>query len=233
MREIARWAAQCALFPDVAGNEAYALAKIAFGREIGFGPIASLVNVFFKDGLPALRAAAIAARIAAHPDYDYRIVSLDAAGCTMEFFHLGKPLGSCTYDADDARRGEPVISRFWQQYPQAMFFARALGIGARRYCAPVFGGALYATAELPGCEPGSDDRLPAPAFPPSPPARATDPAKDLLVNDLVAHHGGNVAKALASYAAFMHVPVPASFDDVFLEDLHCYARSLVQLHEVA
>src|SRR5271165_3631205 len=171
LREIATWAAQCAQFPDVAGNADYALAKLAFGQELGLGPIASLVNVFFKDGLPAMRAAAIAARIAAHPDYDYRVVTLTDSGCTIEFSRCGELVGTCTYDADDARRAEPVVSRFWQQHPQAMFFARALGIGARRYCAPVFGGALYATAELPSCDPGIDDRLPAPARLLQPPAR--------------------------------------------------------------
>jgi len=230
MREVARWAAQCALFPDVAGNEAYALAKIAFGQEIGFGPIASLVNVFFRDGLPALRAAAIAARIAAHPDYDYRIVSLDEAGCTLEFSHLGKPVGTCTYYADDARRAEPVISRFWQQHPKSMFFARALGIGARRYCAPVFGGALYATAELPGCDDGIHDRLPAPL---STPPKEPDATRAALIETILTRYAGDLAKARAGYAAFMRAPAALNFDDALVEDLQAYAHMLEPAHQVA
>ena len=155
------------------------------------------------------------------------------AAARSSSLRCGELVGTCTFDADDARRSEPVVSRFWQQHPQAMFFARALGIGARRYCAPVFGGALYATAELPGCDPGIDDRLPAPPPPLKPLYKRRTRPEDLLVADVVTRKGGDLAAALAGYAAFMRQPLPHSFDEVFIEDLQAYARTLAPCNGAA
>lgn len=127
-----------------------AIVKILAGRELGFGPIASMTGVYIVNGRPALSANLIAARIKGSGRYDYRVKELDNQKCSIEFFNVEnhrapESLGVSTFSLEDARKaGTKNLDR----YPRNMLFARTLTNGARWYCPDVFNGGIYTPDEL-------------------------------------------------------------------------------------
>lgn len=125
-----------------------AIVKILAGRELGFGPIASMTNVYIVNGRPALSANLIAARIKSSGRYDYRVRELDDKHCSIEFFQTNgtrESLGLSTFTLEDAKRAG---TKNTDKFPRNMLFARSLTNGARWYCPDVFNMAIYTPDEL-------------------------------------------------------------------------------------
>src|SRR5262245_8970776 len=82
---------------DSARTAAAAAVKIMTGRELGFGPMASLIDIHFFDGKPTIGAHLRAAAIKRSGRYDYRVVTATRTECSLEFLEKqdGKwePLG--------------------------------------------------------------------------------------------------------------------------------------------
>lgn len=132
-----------------------AIVKILAGRELGFGPIASMTGVYIVNGRPALSASLIAARIKSSGKYDYRVREHDEKHCVIEFFQINgakESLGVSSFTMEDARRAN---TKNLDKFPRNMLFARSLTNGARWYCPDVFSGAIYTPDEL-GAEVGED-----------------------------------------------------------------------------
>ena len=139
---------------DAKGTSEMAIAqvctKILAGREMGYGPFASVQGIHIIQGRPAVSANLMAAAVKAHPAYDYRVRQMDDKACSIEFFQRvdGKweSLGSSAFTADDARKAQ---TKNMDKFPRNMLFARAMSNGVKWFCPDVFAGnAVYVPEEL-------------------------------------------------------------------------------------
>lgn len=122
-----------------------AIVKVLAGRELGFGPIASMTGVYIVKGRPALSANLMAAAIKRSGRYTYRVVRLDDQACEIAFFENGQEIGRSEFTADDAKRAG---TQNMDKFPRNMLFARALSNGAKWFCPDIFGGPVYTPEEL-------------------------------------------------------------------------------------
>lgn len=123
-----------------------AIVKVLAGREMGFGPIASMTGIHIIKGRPAVGANLMAAAVKSHPGYDYRVRKITDDECSIEFFQDGQSLGVSEFTTQDAQRaGTQNMGKF----PRNMLFARAISNGVKWFCPDVFmGNTVYTPDEL-------------------------------------------------------------------------------------
>lgn len=148
--------AKSGFFQDARGA-AQAVVKVLAGRELGFGPIASMTGVHIVKGKPVMSAMLIAAAIKRSGKYDYKVREHTKAVCKLEFFernvaHPPGPsgwtsLGESSFSADEAKDAG-LGGDNWRHYPKNMLFARAVSNGAKWYTPDIFGGPVYTPDEL-------------------------------------------------------------------------------------
>ena len=153
---IAKALAQSGLFKD-AHQPAQAMAKIVAGVEYGIGAFAAMTQIHVIDGKLSPGATLVAALIRRSGRYRFRQVQSDATVCTLEFFFRDDDgtwvsNGEVSFTIDEAKAAGLVGKNNWKGYPADMLFARALGRGARRFCADVFGGASTYTPDELGAD---------------------------------------------------------------------------------
>jgi hypothetical protein len=128
---------------------AQAVVKVLAGRELGFGPVASMTGVNIIKGRVTLSANLIAAAVRRSGRYDYRVRRLDDQGCEIEFLMSGEVIGMSSFTMDDAKKAGLAGGDNWRKYPRNMLFARAISNGAKWFCPDVFGGSpVYTPDEL-------------------------------------------------------------------------------------
>lgn len=128
--------------------------KVLAGREMGFGPFASVNGVHVIQGKPTVGSNLMAAAVKAHPKYDFRVTHLDDEQCSIEFRQEGEPIGVSTFDLEDAKAAG---TKNLQKFARNMLFARAMSNGVRWYCPDVFMGATVYTPEELGSDVPPDD----------------------------------------------------------------------------
>ena len=143
--------AQSGFFND-AKEASQAVVKVLAGRELGFGPIASMTGVHIVQGKPSLGANLLGAAIKNSGRYNYRVTHLGAKRAEIAFFENGEEVGRSEFTMDDANAAGLSGKQVWKQYPKNMLFARALSNGARWYCPDVFSGVTPYTPEELGAE---------------------------------------------------------------------------------
>jgi hypothetical protein len=151
-------------------NAHQAVVKIIAGMELGFGPLASVMNVHFIEGKPSIGAHLRAALVKASDKYDYEIIQNDPTVCELAFYER-----SLTSGGDVRKRGAGWIKKphtikitiqhaqekgwtvsrggkdksNWSTVPEDMLFARAISRGQRQHCPDLTGGlVLYDPDEL-------------------------------------------------------------------------------------
>jgi len=129
-----------------AKDVAQAIVKVMAGREMGFGPFASMTGIHVIKGKPSIGANLMAAAVKGHPRYDYRVRKMGADEVALEFFEGGESLGTSVFTKQDATKaGTQNIDKF----PRNMLFARAMSNGVKWYCPDIFAGnAVYTPEEL-------------------------------------------------------------------------------------
>jgi len=139
---------------DAKGNNPQAIAqivtKIMAGRELGYGPFASVNGIHVIQGRTALSANIMAAAVKASGRYDYRVRKMDDSAVEIEFFeHVGgkrESLGVSTFTREDAKNAG---TQNMQKFARNMMFARAMSNGVKWFCPDVFSGsAVYVPEEL-------------------------------------------------------------------------------------
>jgi len=152
--ELARVAKMLSLsgYFEAKGDSDVAIAQIATkilaGRELGYGPFASVNGIHVIKGKPAVSANLMAAAVKAHPNYDYRVRENNDQIVAIEFFQHGESLGTSQFSMKDAKAAG-LTSDMWRKYARNMLFARAISNGVRWYCPDVFAGnAVYTPEEL-------------------------------------------------------------------------------------
>lgn len=166
-----------------AKEAAQAAVKVMAGAELGIGPVASMRGVDIIKGEVSLGAGLVAAIVRRSGRYDYEVVHWDDEGCTIAFSRDGKPLRpSISFEKSDAVRAGLANGDNYRKYPRAMYFARAMTMGARAHCPDLFAGSIYTSGELgvedaahPPAPPAEDASAPGPA-PTTAPVRTLDEA---------------------------------------------------------
>ena len=140
--------AQSGFFADSRGA-AQAVVKVLAGREIGFGPIASMTGIHVISGRVSISANLMAAAIKRSGRYDYRVREMTPQRCEIEFRERSgdkwEIIGSSEFTAQDARAAG---TKNMDKFARNMLFARAMSNGARWYCPDIFGGPVYTPEEL-------------------------------------------------------------------------------------
>jgi hypothetical protein len=134
-----------------ARDEAQAVVKILAGRELGFGPFASMTGINVIKGKVTLSANLVAAAIKRSGRYNFRVPEHTATSCVIAFFERfdkWEPIGVSPFTMDDAKKAGLSSGANWVNYPRNMLFARALTNGARWYTSDIFGGPVYTPDEL-------------------------------------------------------------------------------------
>jgi len=126
-----------------------AIVKVLAGRELGFGPIASMTGVYVIQGRISLSANLLAAAIKRAEKYNFIVKQMTDEVCEIEYRERidGKfeSIGVSKFTAADAKRAG---TKNMDKYPRNMLYARAMSNGARWYCPDVFGGPVYTPEEL-------------------------------------------------------------------------------------
>jgi hypothetical protein len=135
-------------FQDSRGA-AQAVVKVLAGREIGFGPIASMTGINVIQGRVSISANLMAAAIKRSGRYDYRVKEMTPQRCEIEFRERNgdkwEIIGSSEFTAQDARQAG---TKNMDKFARNMLFARAMSNGARWYCPDIFGGSVYTPEEM-------------------------------------------------------------------------------------
>lgn len=139
-------------FKDIR-DEAQAVTKILYGRELGFTPIVSIMGIYIIDGKPSLSSNLLATMIKRSGKYDYRVKENSATRCELEFRVRNdagqwEPLGVTEFTMEEAKAAGVAGKDNWRKYPKAMLFARALSAGARAHCPDVSVCPIYVPEEL-------------------------------------------------------------------------------------
>ncbi len=146
--ELGNLLAQSGFFADSRGA-AQAVVKVLAGREIGFGPIASMTGIHVISGRVSISANLMAAAIKRSGRYDYRVREMTPQRCEIEFRERygdkWEIIGSSEFTAQDARLAG---TKNMDKYARNMLFARAMSNGARWYCPDIFGGPVYTPEEM-------------------------------------------------------------------------------------
>jgi hypothetical protein len=171
------------LFGDVRGA-AQAAVKVMAGREMGFGPIASMTGVHIIKGHVTISAHLMAAAVRRSRDYDYQVKRLTDAACEIDFSYKGTLAGTVTFSIEDARRAGLAQGDNWRKYPKNMLFARAMSNGARWYCPDVFAGPAYTPDELGADVDGETLAMVSPPHNDGPAAPGAGPDDDVPVGTL-------------------------------------------------
>jgi hypothetical protein len=140
--------AKSGFFADSRGA-AQAVVKVLAGREIGFGPIASMTGIHVIQGRVSLSANLMAAAVKRSGRYDYRVLTMSPDKCAIEFRERTPNgwdvIGTSEFTAADAKAaGTQNMAKFARN----MLFARAMSNGARWFCPDIFGGPVYTPDEL-------------------------------------------------------------------------------------
>ncbi len=149
LMEIGKVMAASGFFED-ARQANQAIVKVLAGRELGFGPFASMTGIHIIKGKPVISANLYAAAIRGSGRYDYKVIRLDDTGCELAFSENGKEVGRSAFTDKDAKAAGLIQAGGpWTKFPRNMYFARAISNGAHWFCPDVFGGAsVYTPGEM-------------------------------------------------------------------------------------
>jgi len=144
--------AQSGYFQD-ARQAAQAIVKVMAGRELGFGPIASMTGIHIIQGRPAIGADLMAKAVKRSGRYNYRVTELTDEACSIEFFEktaeAWQPIGTSKFTRQDAIKAK---TKNLDAFPRNMLFARAMSNGVKWYCPDALGLTTYTPEELEGIE---------------------------------------------------------------------------------
>ena len=155
--------AQSGYFQD-ARQAAQAIVKVMAGRELGFGPIASMTGIHIIQGRPAIGADLMAKAVKRSGRYNYRVIGLTDEACSIEFFEKSgdawQSIGTSLFTRQDATKAK---TKNLDAFPRNMLFARAMSNGVKWFCPDALGLTSYTPEELEGIEAAPIQAQAAPA----------------------------------------------------------------------
>ena len=149
------------VFPDIS-SAAQGAVKILAGREVGLSPMQAINSFYFVSGKLGMASQTMGALIKKSGKYDYEPINLTTEGCTIAFYRVNngtkEKLGESTFDKARAAKAGIINKDNWKNYPENMYFARALANGARWFCPDAISG-FYTVEELQDLEPNKEERI--------------------------------------------------------------------------
>jgi hypothetical protein len=139
-----------------ARDVAQCVTKILAGRELGFGPFASMTGIHIIQGRPAIGANLMAAAVKGSGRYNYRVTEMSDKTCSIKFYEHGEEIGISTFTMEDAKKAQ---TKNLDKFPRNMLFARAMSNGVRWFCPDVFSGSPVYTPEELGAEVDGDGNV--------------------------------------------------------------------------
>jgi hypothetical protein len=134
--------------------------KILAGRELGYGPYASVQGIHVIQGKPTVSGNLMAAAVKSSGKYDYRVRQMDDKACKIEFFQReGGKLESIGFSEFTAADAQKAGTQNMAKFARNMLFNRAISNGVRWYCPDVFGTAVYSPEELGASINGEGDYI--------------------------------------------------------------------------
>lgn len=163
---------------------AQCVVKILAGRELGFGPFASMQGIHVIQGKVALSANLMAAAIKRSGKYNFRVTEMTHEAVEIAFYEWGEEVGRSRFTLEDAKAaGTQNIAK----YARNMLYARAMSNGAKWYCSDIFAGGAYLPDELGAAVDPDGDYRP-PDLLPSPPAKPQTERPAALIRALARWH---------------------------------------------
>ena len=160
--------AQSGYFAD-ARQAAQAIVKVMAGRELGFGPIASMTGIHIIQGRPAIGADLMAKAVKRSGRYNYRVTELTDEACSIEFLEKSgdawQNIGASRFTRADAAKAK---TKNLDSFPRNMLFARAMSNGVKWFCPDALGLTTYTPEELDGNGIEVSAPIAAPAAQPEP-----------------------------------------------------------------
>jgi hypothetical protein len=144
MSQMGKVFAESGMFVD-AKSAAQAIVKIQAGQEIGISPFSSMSGIHIIQGKPAIGAGLMAATVKGSGKYDYKVVSMDEAKCSIDFYQGKEKIGNSTFTMDEAKKAG---TKNLDKYPKNMLFARAMSNGVKWFTPDVFNGSVYTPEEM-------------------------------------------------------------------------------------
>jgi hypothetical protein len=192
--------AESGMFTD-AKQQAQAFVKIIAGQEIGIPPFAAMSGIHIIQGKPTVGAGLIASCVKGSGKYDYKVLQLDNAACSLDFYQGKEKLGNSTFTLEDAKKAQ---TKNLDKFPKNMLFARAISNGVKWYCPDVFSGPVYTPEEMNTID-ISHEELQQPAGEPTAPQPKnlpviSDKAFDKLLTRYQAGEVGIVDTAKETYS---------------------------------
>ena len=125
------------MFPDVK-SQAQGVVKILAGRELGLTPFQSMGGLYFVNGKIGIQANICSGLIRKSKKYDYTIIKITSEICEIDFFDISeketpKLLGRSIFGKTESARAGLINKDNYKNYPDSMYFARAISQGAKRY----------------------------------------------------------------------------------------------------
>lgn len=215
LSELGQVMVKSGFFSD-ASDAAKAIVKILAGRELGFGPIASMTGVNIIKGRVSLSANLIAASVLRSGRYKYRVVTpLEKRNveCEIAFYEGKEEIGRSRFTMEDAKRAGLDGGENYRRYPSNLLFARAISNGAKWYCPDIFGGPVYTPDELGAVVDGETGEVIDVPPKPEPPAPARVPRTvDISLR------GWDEWDILCANARALGIEIPAIAEDTITKD---------------
>ena len=109
------------------------------GRELGLTTFQSLSGLYFVNGKIGVQANIAAGLIKRSKKYDYYVVKRTSEVCEIDFYNIEdketpKKLGSISWGKTEAAKAGLINKDNYKNYPDAMYFERAISEGAKTYC---------------------------------------------------------------------------------------------------
>lgn len=166
-------------------DQSKAIVKILAGKEMGFGPFASMTGIHIIQGKPVIGSNLMAAAVKSSGKYDYTVLECSDVSAEIQFTSGGVNIGTSKFTMADAKRAGVSGKDNWMKYPANMLFARAISNGVRWYCPDVFMSAVYVPGEIEDTPQPRAVIIDAPQPVSAPaPAPAPEPAPELDIQDV-------------------------------------------------
>lgn len=128
--------------------------KLLFCYENGLPLTTASNGLYVVNGRIAAQTNVIAAQLRKHPDYDYEVIEITPEGATVAILRRNvasgqwDEAGRASFSEEDAKRAGLLAKDNWKNYPDDLYFARALSRAQRRYAPDVFGQPVYTPEEM-------------------------------------------------------------------------------------
>jgi len=131
-------------FPNVK-SASQALVKIYAGRELGFGPVSSMMGIHVivtgkgSDERTTIQLSAnmIATLVRRSGIYDFQVTKHDDEQCIISFYRDHRHIGTSEFNLKLAAKAGLAERPVWRAWPRNMLFAAAMRNGAKWFCSEV------------------------------------------------------------------------------------------------